>query len=86
MEDLIQKIMLRAYQITKKGKYQIFIHYSGHINSLTVFYYNDGLWNDTAYYSSNKRHKIIEVYLDGEYAEKGMIKALEKLDEMYEEE
>lgn len=87
MKELIQKIMLKAYQITQKGKYQIFVRYSGHVNNLEVCYYNDGLWDSPLKNChENKRNKILDVYLDGENAEKELIKALAKLDKMYEEE
>lgn len=87
MEDLIQKISLRAYQITQKGKYQIFVNYSAHVNELCVSYYNNGFWNgNLADCHENKKNKILDVYLDRDNAEKKLKEALEKLEKIYKEE
>lgn len=87
MEDLIQKISLRAYQITQKGKYQIFYKYSPHVNNLEVYYYNDGLWNkNLSDCQENKENRILDVYLSRDNAEKELVEGLEKLDKIYEEE
>ena len=42
MEHLIKEIMAKAIEITMNTETDIFIDYSGHVNTLYVFYYKNG--------------------------------------------
>lgn len=42
MEELIQKIMLKAYQISTRTKADVFINYQSHVNCLYVEIYEVG--------------------------------------------
>ena len=45
MEELISKIVLKAYKISTKTKADVFVDYSGHINSFSISIYKNG-WNE----------------------------------------
>lgn len=45
MEELIQKIILKAYKISTEKKAAVFVAYSGHINSLCIYLYKNG-WQE----------------------------------------
>lgn len=69
MENILEKIMLKAYKINKETKHKIFINFSGHVNSLNVRIYING-------WGANKEPNIDEdIYLD----ENNVIKKLEEI-------
>lgn len=78
MEELIQEIILKAYKISSTTDNKIFVNYSGHVNWLDVFYYEDNTfenfrYNKTIYLDRNKEMAIEEL--------KEVKKQLEKLEE-----
>lgn len=42
MEELLQKIILKVYQLNKDTKHSVFLEFYGHTNELQVSYYKDG--------------------------------------------
>lgn len=46
MEELIQEIILKAYQISTKTKADIFVNYSGHVNNICIYVYKNG-WQES---------------------------------------
>lgn len=46
MEELIKEIMSKAYQISTKTKADVFVSYSGHVNSVCVYLYKNG-WRES---------------------------------------
>lgn len=46
MEELIQKITLKAYKISTKTKADVFVDYSGHVNSICIYFYKNGWQED----------------------------------------
>lgn len=46
MEELIQKIILKAYEISTKSKTDVFVDYSGHVNTICIYYYKNGWQED----------------------------------------
>lgn len=69
MENILEKIMLKAYKINKETKHKIFINFSGHVNSLNVRIYRNG-------WEPNKEPNIDEdIFLD----KNNVIKKLEEI-------
>lgn len=76
MEELLQELILKVYNLNKTTKHHLFLDFSGHVNSITIYYYKDG-------YSEDKHIAYYElVYLDKETTETEMKKLLNKLDEL----
>lgn len=42
MEELIQEIILKAYKISTETKADVFVDYSGHVNSICIYLYKNG--------------------------------------------
>lgn len=76
MEALLQELILKVYNLNKTTKHHLFLDFSGHIDSITIYYYKNGWSEDkTIIYLGN-------VYLDRETAEIGIKELLKKLDEL----
>ncbi len=43
ISKLLGKVAQKCYEITQKGKYQVFFDYSAHTDTFTIKYY-DGEW------------------------------------------
>lgn len=78
MEELTQRIMLKAYQISTQTKADVFIYYAGHVNKFEIFFYRDGWKKDIDWdfkletYLDNEKEAIIKLQL--------ILKELEKLE------
>lgn len=42
MEELLQKLILKVYQINKNTKHDVFLSFSGHVNTFDVNYHKNG--------------------------------------------
>ena len=45
MEELLQKLILKVYQINKNTKHDVFLNFSGHVNTFDVYYRKNG-WSE----------------------------------------
>ena len=78
MEELLQKIMLKAYEINKNTKHTIFVNFVGHVEWLEVQVHLNG-WEE------NKGKDIeLTAHLDKENANVELQKILKKLEELEE--
>lgn len=77
MEDLLQKVIAKVYQLNKNTKHNFFFNFAGHINRLDIDYYKDG-WNE------NKNLESIMKFTT-ELTEENLKKALERLEEIEKE-
>ncbi len=77
MEDLLQKVITKVYQLNQKMKHDFFFNYLGHINKLDIFYYKDG-WNE------NKNPELIMKFTT-KLTEENLEKVLKKLEEIEKE-
>ena len=76
MEELLQKLILKVYQLNKTTKHHLFLEYSGHVDLITIYYYKNGWSEDkTIMYFGN-------VYLDKETEEREIKELFNKLDEL----
>ena len=77
MEELLQKVIAKVYQLNQKTKHDFFYNFSGHINRLDIFYYENG-WRE------NKDTKQIMEFTT-ELTEENLKKALKRLEEIEKE-
>lgn len=77
MEELLQKVIAKVYQLNKNTKHDFFFNFSGHINRLDIDYYKDG-WNE------NKNLESIMKFTT-ELTEENLEKVLKKLEEIEKE-
>ena len=78
MGELIQKIMLKAYEVNKNTEHTVFVDFMGHVNWFQVQVYLNG-WKE----NSNPDIKI-ETYLDEKFAIENLQYMLNKLEELEE--
>lgn len=76
IKELLQKIIVKAYEVNKNTNHTVFVRFSGHVNWLEVKIFLNG-WKedadeDISYTISLRRDNIVEQ----------LQKALEKLEEM----
>lgn len=74
MEELLQKVIAKVYQLNKNTKHDFFFNFSGHINRLDIDCYKDG-WNE------NKNLESIMKFTT-ELTEENLEKVLKKLEEI----
>lgn len=77
MEELLQKVIVKIYQLNKNTKHDFFFNFSGHINGLDIDCYKDG-WNE------NKNPESIMRFTT-ELTEENLEKVLKKLEEIEKE-
>lgn len=77
MEELLQKVIVKIYQLNKNTKHDFFFNFSGHINRLDIDCYKDG-WNE-----KNNPERIME--FTTELTEENLEKVLKKLEEIEKE-
>ena len=77
MEELLQKVITKVYQLNQKMENDFFFNFLGHINRLDIFYYENG-WRE------NKDTKQIMEFTT-ELTEENLEKALKKLEEIEKE-
>lgn len=78
MKELLQKIMLKAYEVNENTKHDIFLRFAGHVNQIELNIFLNG-WRDdypdikfeTYLYNENSAMEIL----------KSMLKKLEELEE-----
>ena len=78
MEELIQKIILKAYKVNKNTEHIVFVDFIGHVNCFQIHLYLNG-WKE----NSNPDIKI-ETYLDEKFATENLQYMLDKLEELEE--
>ena len=78
MEELIQKIILKAYKVNKNTEHIVFVDFMGHVNCFQIHLYLNG-WKE----NSNPDIKI-ETYLDEKFATENLQYMLDKLEELEE--
>ena len=76
MEELIQKIILKAYKVNKNTEHTVFVDFMGHVNCFQIYLYLNG-WKE----NSNPDIKI-ETYLDEKFATENLQYMLNKLEEL----
>lgn len=42
LSKLLGKVTQKCYELTQKGKYQVFFNYEAHIDTFTIYYYVGG--------------------------------------------
>lgn len=78
MEELLQKIMIKAYEISNTTKHDVLVNYSGHVNVLDIYYYENG-WTKEKELTSIARISLEEKYAKGKL--QFILNELEKLEE-----
>lgn len=76
MEELIQKIMLKAYKVNKNTKHAVFVEFMGHVNWFQVQIYLNG-WKENSDPDIN-----IKTYLDEKMVIENLQYMLTKLEEL----
>lgn len=79
MKELLQKIIIKAYEITMNTKHDVFVDYAGHVNGVHIFIYEDG-WKPNKEMSFSK-----DIYLNIKNTRKELEKVLDILEEYYKE-
>ena len=79
MEDLLQKIILKAYEVNKNTKHTVFVNFYGHINGVEVQIQING-WKE-----NKTPNEGILIRLDKENATEKMKEILKRLEELEEE-
>lgn len=77
MKELLQKIILKVYEINEETKHTVFLDFSGHVDKLQIRIYEKG-WKDEEDATLNK-----EAYLDESTSKeqlKEILKELEKIE------
>lgn len=74
MEKLLQKIMLKAYEVNKNTKHTVCVYFYGHVNQIEIYIYLNGWIADKD--EDIKR----DVYLDERTDNKELQEILEKLE------
>lgn len=77
MEELLQKVITKVYQLNQKTEHDIFFSFSGHTNTFDIFYYKNG-------WAENKNlTRLAETTIT--MTENNLKKALERLEEIEKE-
>lgn len=76
MEELIQKIMLKAYLVNKNTKHTVFLNFSGHVEWLEMQIYING-WEEGEKFGIEMRVKLYKKGADIKLEK--MLKKLERL-------
>lgn len=76
MEELLQIIILKAYEINKNTEHTVFVYFYGHVDSFEIEINLNG-WEQ-------KKGKDIKLktYLDGKYAKAELQHMLDKLEKL----
>ena len=77
MEELLQKVIAKVYQLNQKTEHDIFLNFIGHINAVEIYYYKNGFEKDN--------HKVSIMDFTENLTENNLKKALEKLEELGKE-
>ena len=77
MEELLQKVITKVYQLNKNTKHDFFFDFSGHTNTFSIDYRKDG------FRANEKSIYIIDVCT--RMTEENLKKALERLEEIEKE-
>lgn len=80
VKKLIGEITELAVEVNNKTKHDVFVDYSGHVNSINVNYHENG------YYSGTPQIHILNLYMDHEKEQISKLKqAKRKLKKLLEE-
>lgn len=74
MEDLLQKVITKVYQLNKNTRHDFFFNFSGHTNTFSIDYCKNG------FRANEKTTYIID--LCTKLTEKNLKKALEQLEQI----
>ena len=77
MEELLQKVITKVYQLNKNTRHDFFFNFSGHTNTFSIDYFKDG------FRVNEKSLYIIDVWT--RMTEENLKKALERLEEIEKE-
>lgn len=77
MEELLQKVIVKIYQLNQKMKHDFFFNFSGHTNTFSIDYCKNG------FRVNEKPLYIIDVCT--RMTEENLKKALERLEEIEKE-
>lgn len=77
MEELLQKVIVKIYQLNQKMKHDFFFNFEGHTNTFSIDYCKNG------FRANEKTTYIID--LCTKLTEKNLKKALERLEEIEKE-
>ncbi len=77
MKELLQKIILKVYEINEETKHTVFLDFSGHVNKLEIRIYEKG-WKDEEDATLKKEAYIDES--DSKEQLKEILKELEKIE------
>lgn len=77
MEELLQKVITKVYQLNKNTKHDFFFNFLGHINKVEIFYYENG-WKEN-------EDNIPIMKFTTELTEENLEKVLKKLEELGKE-
>ena len=77
MEELLQKVIVKIYQLNKNTKHDFFFNFLGHINKVEIFYYENG-WKEN-------EDNIPIMKFTTELTEENLEKVLKKLEEIEKE-
>ena len=77
MEELLQKVITKVYQLNRKMEHDFFFDFSGHTNTIDIYYYKGG-W-------SEKKELIHIMEITTTLTENNLEKALEKLEKIEKE-
>lgn len=78
MEELLQKVILKVYQLNKDTKHDVFLHFYGHVNAIEILYYENG-------FKGNRNNTTYITDCTTKLTENNLKKALEKLEELEKE-
>lgn len=78
MEKLMEKIMSKAYEVTKNTKHDVFVIFYGHVNSIDVYYSKNGWSEDNV----DDKIDIASINLESEKAIEKLQQCLQKLEEL----
>lgn len=74
MEELLQKLIAKVYEINENTEHSVFLDFSGHVNSILVHYYENG-------YSEEKNSIYFNtIYLETANAKTEINNLLKKLE------
>lgn len=67
MEELLQELIAKVYEVNQKTEHSLFLNFSGHVNLVEVHYYKNGWSNEKRYESLSRIHlneKLSELELE----------------------
>lgn len=81
MEELLQKIIIKAYEVSKNTKHDVFVDFAGHVNSLRVYVCLDGYEEHKSFDTTMETY----LHLNKEVVLENLQNILKNLEELEEE-